>query len=246
MSPANPGFEDETIAAALRSIRARMDAAALRAGRTPAEVALVAVSKTKSFALIEEALAAGQLDFGENRLEELWQKVELARERRLDQIRWHMIGTIQSRKTSEAVGPFALVHSVDREKIAQRLSGEAVAQGSVLPILFEVNLSGEESKHGFTAASLQEAMPALLALPGLRFAGLMTMAPLVDAPEETRPIFRRLRVLLDDLRRDFPTVTYPHATWQHLSMGMTNDFEIAIEEGATLVRIGTAIFGKRE
>lgn len=241
-----PGLDEESIATALRSIRERMDAAAVRAGRDPADIVLIAVSKTKPFAAIEEALAAGQHDFGENRLEELWSKVEQAQRQGVMNLRWHMIGTIQSRKTSQAVGPFALVHSVDRAKIARRLSQEAESQDVNLPILLEVNVSGEESKHGFTPAALKDALPGLLALPGLRFDGLMTMAPLVDDPEETRPIFRNLRILLEELRGLFPTASYPQATWQHLSMGMTNDFEVAIEEGATLVRIGTAIFGKRD
>ncbi|MEZ4833443.1 MAG: YggS family pyridoxal phosphate-dependent enzyme [Caldilineaceae bacterium] len=204
------------------------------------------MSKTKPFADIVEALGAGQLDFGENRIEELWEKVDEAGARGISTIRWHMIGSIQSRKAKDCVGPFALIHSVDRDKIAQRLSRAAVDADRTMTILFEVNVSGEESKHGFTPEGLVAALPALLQLPNLRFDGLMTMAPFVDDPEETRPVFRRLRQLLEKLRQEFPTERYPHATWTHLSMGMSNDFEVAIEEGATLVRIGTAIFGKRD
>lgn len=244
--PTDPNANIETLGDALHAVRARMDAAAARAGRDPGEITLVAVSKTKSIDLIAEAATAGQVDFGENRLEELWEKVNLARQRGLDGIRWHMIGTIQSRKTSDCIGPFALIHSVDRLKIAQRLNREASAAGQVLPILLELNVSGEESKHGFTPVQLLATMPQLVTFTSLRYEGLMTMAPLVDDPETVRPVFRKLRQLLEQLRRDYPPAQYESVTWRHLSMGMTNDFEIAIEEGATLIRIGTAIFGKRE
>ncbi len=235
-----------TIAENLRRVRARMAQAALRAQRSPDEITLVAVSKTKPLALIAETAAAGQIDFGENRLEELWEKVEAATEAGLDTVRWHAIGTIQSRKTKLAMGPFALIHAVDRLKIAQRLSRQADETGRELDVLLEVNVSGEESKHGFSPTSLLAALPALLALPALRYCGLMTMAPFVADAEEARPYFRALHCLLDELRRTYPSAQYPQATWQHLSMGMTNDFEVAIEEGATIVRVGTAIFGHRE
>lgn len=218
-----------------------MVAAAQRAGRDPAAITLVAVSKTKPFAAIEAAYAAGQRDFGENRLEELWEKVQLAQTAGLTDIRWHMIGTIQSRKTEQTVGPFALIHSVDRLKIAERISRDAMAANCVLSILMEVNVSGEDSKHGFTAEELAQAAPVLLGLPGVRIQGLMTMAPLVQNPEETRLVFRALRALRDEL-----AAAYPGGAWTQLSMGMTNDFEIAIEEGATIVRIGSAIFGERD
>ncbi|MBX2998918.1 MAG: YggS family pyridoxal phosphate-dependent enzyme [Caldilineaceae bacterium] len=244
--PTDPNTNTETLSDALQSVRARIDAAATRAGRDPAEITLVAVSKTKSIDLIAEAATAGQVDFGENRLEELWEKVELARQRGLDGIRWHMIGTIQSRKTADCIGPFTLIHSVDRLKIAQRLNREANAAAQILPILLEINVSGEESKHGFTPVQLLAAMPQLLTFTSLRYEGLMTMAPLVDDPETVRPVFRNLRQLLEQLRSDYPPAQYEQVRWRHLSMGMTSDFEVAIEEGATLVRIGTAIFGKRE
>ncbi|MFN8464966.1 MAG: YggS family pyridoxal phosphate-dependent enzyme [Caldilineaceae bacterium] len=227
------------IAANLESVRRRMAAAAIRAGRDPRDVLLVAVSKTQPMPMIEAAVAAGQRDFGENRLEELWPKVEAARDAHLE-VTWHFIGTIQSRKTEATVGPWALIHSVDRAKIAQRLSRDAAKAGQVLRVLLEVNVSGEESKHGFVPAELLAAAPELAALPGIRVAGLMTMAPLVDDPEAARPVFRALRELRDNLM-----VRCPQAEWRHLSMGMTNDFEVAIEEGATIVRVGSAIFGTR-
>jgi pyridoxal phosphate enzyme (YggS family) len=228
------------IAANLAEVRRRMVAAATRSGRAPADVRLVAVSKTYPLTDIAAALAAGQHDFGENRLEELWPKVAAAKAEGLDDIRWHMIGTIQSRKTGDAVGPLTLIHAVDRVKIAQRLSRDAQAAGCVLDVLLEVNVSGEASKHGFTPTEVTTVAADLLALPGIRMCGLMTMAPFELAAEATRPVFRALRALRDGL-----AVRFPAADWRELSMGMTNDFEIAIEEGATIVRIGSAIFGSR-
>jgi len=217
-----------------------MAAAALRASRDPADVQLIAVSKTYPLEDIAAALAAGQRDFGENRLEELWPKVNAAHVQGMDAIRWHMIGTIQSRKSSAAVGPVVLIHSVDRTKIAERLSRDASAADCVLNVLLEVNVSGEQSKHGFTPDELRSRAGDLLALAGIRIQGLMTMAPYDNEPERTRPIFRGLRHLSNDLAARFP-----QGEWRTLSMGMTNDFEVAIEEGATLVRIGSAIFGAR-
>ena len=223
-----------------------MAAAARRAQRSPDEITLVAVSKTVPLALIAEAAHAGQIDFGENRLEELVEKVDAAAAAGLGTIRWHAIGTIQSRKTKLALGPLALIHAVDRLRIAQRLSRQAAEAGKTLDVLLEVNVSGEESKHGFSPASLQSALPELLELPALRYCGLMTMAPFVADSEEARPFFRELRCLLEDVRRAYPAARHPQATWSHLSMGMTADFEVAIEEGATIIRVGTAIFGHRE
>jgi pyridoxal phosphate enzyme (YggS family) len=234
-----------TLAERLALVQEQIRAAAHRAQRDSAEITLVAVSKTHPFERIEEALAAGQVDFGENRLEELWEKVQLAQARGAESIRWHAIGTIQSRKSKDAVGPFALIHAVDRLKIARRLDRDAGEAGQRLAVLLEVNTSGEESKHGFSPDDLKASMPELLKLSHLDYRGLMTMAPFVEDPEETRPCFRALRELLDWLRQAYPAEKYPNVEWQHLSMGMSNDFEVAIEEGATLVRVGTAIFGER-
>lgn len=228
------------IAENLAGVRARIAVAAARAGRDPAEVRLVAVSKTQPPAAIEAAYAAGQRDFGENRLEELWPKVDMAAQAGLAEIRWHLIGTIQSRKTPQAVGPFVLIHSIDRMKIAARLSRDAEAAGRVMRVLLEVNISGEASKHGFAPAALMAEAAALAALRGIQVQGLMTMAPLEVAAETARPVFRGLRQLRDAL-----AAAYPALEWRQLSMGMTNDFEVAVEEGATLVRVGSAIFGQR-
>jgi pyridoxal phosphate enzyme (YggS family) len=232
--------ETAKIAANLAAVRARMAAAATRVGRDPDEVVLVAVSKTHPLAAIESAYTAGQRDFGENRLPELWEKVDLARARGLDAIRWHFIGTIQSRKTKQAIGAIQLIHSVDRTKIANRLSRDANEAGCVMEVLLEANVSGEASKHGFTPAQLADELPTLLALSGIRIRGLMTMAPYVADDTLLRTIFRDLCGLRNELNEQVP-----EAPLQELSMGMTNDFEVAIEEGATMVRIGSAIFGER-
>ena len=229
-----------SVSDSLSEVRDRIASYALRAGRPADDVALCAVSKTQPFDAIVEAYEAGQRDFGENRLEELWQKVELAHARGLDDIRWHMIGSIQSRKTPQTVGPFVLVHSVDRQKIASRISRDAMADGRVMDILLEVNVSGEESKHGFSPNALSADAASMLELPGIRIHGLMTMAPIASDPEDVRPLFRKLRELRDDLAK-----SYPEAQWRHLSMGMTQDYEVAVEEGATIVRVGSAIFGAR-
>jgi pyridoxal phosphate enzyme (YggS family) len=229
------------IAANLLLVRQRIDAAAQRAGRMGSQVTLVAVSKTHPFEAIAAAYAVGQRDFGENRVEELWPKVEEAQRQGFDEIRWHLIGTIQSRKSADAIGPFVLIHSVDRLKLAHRLNRDAAAAGRVMDVLLEINVSGEESKHGFTPDEVLAAVPELLTYTAIRVRGLMTMAPFVEDAEETRSVFRRLRQL-----RDRATGEYAGVVWPELSMGMTNDFEVAVEEGATLVRVGSAIFGARQ
>ncbi len=228
------------IAANLADVRGRIAAAAERAGRPPDAVTLVAVSKTHPLSAIAAARAAGQRDFGENRLEELWEKVREAEAAGPHDLRWHLIGPIQSRKTRAAVGPFALVHAVDRMKIARRLSRDAQAAGCVVSVLAEVNVSGEASKHGFAPAELLAEAAELATLPGLRVCGLMTMAPFTEDEALIRPVFRGLRELRDRLAEQAP-----QAQWRELSMGMSNDYEIAVEEGATLVRVGSAIFGTR-
>ncbi len=229
------------IAANLALVQQRIDAAALRVGRDAIQVTLVAVSKTQPFAAIAAAYVAGQRDFAENRVEELWPKVEEAKRQGFDDIRWHLIGTIQSRKSADAVGPFALIHSVDRLKLVNRLNRDAAAAGLVMNVLLEVNVSGEESKHGFAPDEVVAAVPELLAYSSIRVRGLMTMAPLVAEAEETRPVFRQLREL-----RDRVSLEHVGVVWPELSMGMTNDYQVAVEEGATLVRVGSAIFGARQ
>lgn len=235
----------------LRQVQERIAEAALRAGRDPAEVTLVAVTKTFPPEVILEAYAAGLRHFGENRPEEGAEKIPIVNAAVPGpRPTWHMVGHIQSRKADLVVDRYDVVHSVDRLKIAQRLSRFAVEVGREIPVLLECNVSGEATKFGFAVnrweedAAQREAFfaegAAILALPGLRVEGLMTIAPLTDDPERVRPVFARLRALRDALRERFPRLP-----WSELSMGMTDDFEVAVEEGATMVRIGRAIFGPR-
>ncbi len=231
-------------------VQERIVGAALRAGRDPAAVTLVAVTKTFPPGAVVAAHEAGLRHFGENRVEEAVEKIPAVRERLAADITWHMIGHIQSRKTGDVVPLFSWVHSVDRYKIARRLSEAGAAVGRTLDVLLEVNLSGEETKYGFDLqgwehdAARLEAFSAevarIAALPALRLRGLMTMAPYTEQPETVRPVFAGLRALRDALSERLPGVELAH-----LSMGMSGDFEVAVEEGATLVRIGTAIFGPR-
>jgi pyridoxal phosphate enzyme (YggS family) len=222
----------------------RIAAAERRAGR-PGQVALVAVSKTHPAEMVAEAYCAGLRVFGENRVEEAKPKAEAVRALLAAKfspevsIEWHMVGHLQSRKAADVFPWASLVHSVDTVKLAGRLS-RAIPEGQTLPALLEVNVSGEESKAGFRPEELPSAIGAMAGLPSLRLEGLMTMAPIVEDPEQARPVFRALRHLREQLARQ-----YPGLPWTHLSMGMTDDFEVAIEEGATLVRIGRAIFGER-
>lgn len=234
---------------ALTQIRARIAEAAVRAGRAADAVTLLAVSKTHPPELIEQAWAAGQYAFGENRAEEAWAKFAdpataagfAYRAAPATPPELHLIGPIQSRKAALAVAcrP-ALIHSVDRLKIAARLDQAAAEADVTLAVLLEVNVGGEASKAGFAPAELVAAAAAILALPRLRVHGLMTIPPYTDDPNAARPYFARLRHLRDQL-----AAAYPQAEWQQLSMGMSHDFEAAITEGATIVRVGTAIFGER-
>ncbi|MGC9394662.1 MAG: YggS family pyridoxal phosphate-dependent enzyme [Anaerolineae bacterium] len=240
-----------TIATNLENIRSRIAEAALRVGRKPSDVRLVAVTKTFPVDAILAAWDSGQRDFGENRPEEGSQKIPEVASRLSPEGEkpiWHMIGHIQRRKAQLVVEHFDAIHSIDRLAVAKKLSALAVQAGRELPVLLECNVSGEASKYGYQAAGwerdtairerLYEEMSAILALPGLRLDGLMTMAPLVDDAEAVRPVFASLRALRDVFRERFPSLPLPH-----LSMGMTDDFEVAVEEGATLVRVGRAIFG---
>jgi pyridoxal phosphate enzyme (YggS family) len=227
----------------LRSVQERIAGAAMRAGLDPASVTLVAVTKTQPPEVIRAAYDLGLRHLGENRVEEAEAKVsELPPD-----ITWHMIGHVQSRKAERVASLFHVVHSVDSVKLARRLDRMSTDRTTPLPVLLEINVSGEASKYGFLAerwtedaaqrADLLAAVAEISALTHLELRGLMTMAPIVGDPEQARPFFARLRQLRDELAAAFPRVD-----WQHLSMGMTDDFEVAVEEGATLVRIGRAIF----
>jgi pyridoxal phosphate enzyme (YggS family) len=226
-----------SIAENLTEVRNRIVAAAQRAGRDPADVRLVAVSKAIPVARLKEAMAAGQSLFGENYLQEAQPKIAALGEA----AHWHFIGHLQSKKARGVVGVFGLIHSVDRLKLAQALEQAAAGLGCVQDILLQVNLAGEASKSGTAPGEAAALLEAIGKLPHLRVRGLMTMPPWFAEPERVRPYFRALRELRDRLEDLHPG----KSGLPDLSMGMTGDFEVAVEEGATLVRVGTAIFAER-
>jgi len=230
-----------SIATNLEHIRNEMTAACARGGRSEADVALMVVSKMHPAAAIEEAYAAGQRLFGENKVQEWDSKIAALPETILHTARFHLIGHLQSNKSARAAAIFAAVDTVDSLKIAQRLNTAAVALGRKLPILIEVKLSSEDSKHGIAPGAVSEILHAASELTALELRGLMTVPPFFDDPEDARPYFRQLREL-----RDSMNAVHPHTRLAELSMGMSHDFAVAIEEGSTCVRIGTAIFGKRD
>jgi PLP dependent protein len=228
----------------LKRVEERIEQACAQAGRHRDEVTLVAVTKTRSLEEVLAAYACGLCHLGENRVEELeTRRPEVAQAVASDPPSWHMIGHIQSRKAARAAAVSDVVHSVDSFRLAQRLEHAAAALGRVLPILIEVNVSGEAAKYGFDAATpaaegeLMQTLGQMEELAHLSVQGLMTMAPIVPEPELARPVFARLRQLRERLRQELP-----YSSWAQLSMGMTDDFTVAIQEGATLVRIGRAIF----
>lgn len=226
------------IALRLERVRAAVAEAEAAAGRIGA-VTIVAVSKTFPPAAIRAAYAAGQRAFGENRVQEGVAKIaELAVE--MPDASWHLIGTLQSNKARPAVQAFSLIESVDRLPLAQRVDRAAEMTGKIMPILLEINVAGEASKAGFPLEGFWEALPQLLSLRHLELAGLMTVAPNINEPETVRPVFGRLRDLRDEANE-----RYQLTGFTQLSMGMSNDFRVAIAEGATIVRLGRAIFGER-
>ncbi|HSL21527.1 MAG TPA: YggS family pyridoxal phosphate-dependent enzyme [Vicinamibacterales bacterium] len=229
---------ETSIAANLTAVRGRLDAAARAAGRDPASVRLIAVSKTFSLDYVRAAAAAGQQDFGENRVQEALQKVEASTELK---IRWHLIGHLQTNKARKAVGPFACIHSVDSLELLRRLEDAAAAQGAHPDILVQVDLAGEATKFGAPPEEVRQIVREAARCRALRLVGLMLMPPFLDDPEQVRPYFARLRGFRDELARGDAGAASLH----ELSMGMSHDFEVAVQEGATMVRIGTAIFGRR-
>ena len=225
----------DAIAANVAAVHARIVAAAARAGRDPSAGTLVAVSKTVPLERLRGVERLGLADLGENRVQEATAKVEALG----GAVTWHLIGHLQSNKAKAAVRLFDLIHSVDSLELAEALDRHAASLGTRQRVLFQVNVSGEESKGGFAPAALEAAAERLAALPHLQPEGLMSIAPLGAAEPELRSIFRALRARCDALAPLFGE------QWRHLSMGMTDDFELAVEEGATLVRVGRAIFGER-
>ena len=221
----------------LDSIEARIRKACERSGRDRNSVHLIAVTKTKPPEMLREAYDAGQRDFGENKVQEICRKKpELP-----DDLRWHMIGHLQRNKVRQLIGQTVLIHSVDSYRLAETISAEAVKAQIVMPVLIEVNAAKEDSKYGVMPDNTEELVRAVSGLPGIHVEGLMTIAPYTDDPETNRPYF----VLLRQLAVDIDNKCIDNVSMGKLSMGMTGDFEVAIEEGATHIRVGTGIFGER-
>lgn len=232
----------DSITVNLAHVRERIAAACAHSGRSATDVTLVAVTKTVAADVVRSAWQAGVRAVGENRVQEAREKAPLLSD--LD-VQWHMIGHLQGNKAGQALELFQMIHSVDSVALAERLSRLLSGQGRVMPVLLEVNIAGEAAKSGFRLmtggeAAFYAAVETILHLPGLDVQGLMTVGPALPDPDDVRPHFARLRLLRDALRARFP-----QQTWPHLSMGMTDDFEAAICEGATIVRLGRAIFGPR-
>ena len=226
------------IADRLTEVRARITAAARSAGRDPSSVRLIAVSKTVHMDQLREAYAAGQRDFGENRVQEALQKIQTSPEL---QARWHLLGHLQSNKARKAGAAFATIQSVDSLELLQKLDQSASEAGVALELLIQVDLAGEATKSGVTPRDVPRLFDAAGQLRAARVVGLMTLPPAPEIPEDARPWFRQMR----NLRDKWLASGVPDSMLRELSMGMSGDFEVAVEEGATMVRVGTAIFGSR-
>ena len=221
----------------LNDVRQKIVQACERAGRNPSEVKLIAVSKTKPVSMIEEAIACGQTVFGENKVQELCDKIPQLPAN----LEWHLIGHLQRNKVKYIVDKVALIHSVDTVRLAKQISQEAIKAGVTVQILLEVNVAREESKFGFMEEEVEEVVREIAAFPNIQIVGLMTIAPFVADPEENRIYFKKLHQLCVDINKK----NIDNIRMSELSMGMTGDYEVAIEEGATMVRVGTGIFGTR-
>jgi len=230
--------EPDGFAARLADVRGRIAAAARRAGRDPARVTLLPVSKTFPVAALREAVAAGVTCFGESRIQEALPKIAALG----PGIAWHLVGHLQRNKAARAVGAFALIHSLDSPRLAERLEAVAAAQGVVQDVLIEVNIAADPDKHGVAPDEAGALARASGALPHLAVRGLMGMAPYDPDPQAARPHFAALKALAGRIAQK----GYGGVTMETLSMGMSGDFEVAVEEGATLVRVGSALFGGRE
>jgi hypothetical protein len=218
-------------------VEERIADACKKAGRDRSEVTLIAVSKTKPVPMLQEVYDLGAREFGENKVQELCDKIEVLPE----DIRWHMIGHLQTNKVKYIVGRTALIHSVDSLHLAQEIEKQAAKRDVTVSILIEVNIAQEESKFGIRGDETLALVRQIAALPHIRIEGLMTIAPYVEDPEQNRPYFRRIRQLSVDIARE----NIDNVHMNVLSMGMTGDYTVAIEEGATMVRVGTGIFGER-
>lgn len=220
----------------LLRVREQMKDACIRSARGE-EVTLIAVSKTKPLELLKEAYDAGVRDFGENRVQEILEKAP----RLPSDIRWHMIGHLQKNKVRQIIDKVTLIHSVDSVELAAQIEKEAAKRAFTMDILLEVNVAGEASKYGFTAEEVPEAVRQISNFPHIRMKGLMTIAPFVENPELNRDVFKKLYQLCVDINRK----SIDNMSMRVLSMGMTGDYQVALEEGATMIRVGTGIFGTR-
>ncbi len=227
------------IADRLTEIRSRIATAARSVGRDPSSVQLIAVSKTFPADLVREAYAAGQRDFGENRVQEALQKIEHATE---PEIRWHLLGHLQTNKARKAGAAFATIQSIDSIELLQKLDLAAVEAGTTPELLIQVEVAHQATKFGAPPLDVPRLFEAAARLEAARVVGLMTLPPAPQTPEDARPWFKRLR----DLRDEWLASGVPAPMLRELSMGMSGDFEVAIQEGATMVRVGTAIFGRRD
>lgn len=221
----------------LQEVQQKIEAACKRSGRDPKEVTLIAVSKTKPAEMVSEAYEAGMRDFGENKVQEILAKSQVLP----GDIRWHMIGHLQTNKIRALLGKTALIHSVDSVRLAQKLEEEAAKQEILVDILLEINVAREESKFGFFLEEAENAVMEIKDFPHLRICGFMTSAPFVEDAEKNRDVFKKLNNFYVDMK----SKNIDNTNMRILSMGMTNDYEVAVEEGATMVRIGTAVFGAR-
>lgn len=222
----------------LAEVRSNIAKACEKVGREPSEVTLLAVSKTKPVEMIREAMAAGQRAFGENYVQEIEEKYAVLG----DSADWHMIGHLQRNKVKYIIGKVSLIHSVDSLRLAEQIQKEAEKHSITVRVLLEVNVANEESKWGFTPDETVEAVKAVAAMPNVHVCGLMTSAPITEDAESNRVYFRQLRKLFDDIK----AMNIENVDMQVLSMGMTGDYTVAVEEGSTLVRVGTGIFGARD
>ncbi len=229
--------EINTIQAAVSEVSAKIEAACKRAGRDPKEVTLIAVSKTMPVEAIREAMACGMVDFGENRPQELRDKqAEI-----IEPLRWHMIGALQTNKLKYVIGKTSLIHSVDSVHLAEAIEEMSAKKELVTEVLLEINIAGEASKHGIAPDELESLVRELARFSHIKVRGLMTVAPYTEVAEENRVYFRKMKQLMVDIN----SKNIDNVYMDTLSMGMTGDYEIAVEEGATLVRVGTGIFGHR-
>ena len=226
-----------TIRDHLNEVRENIQKACEKAGRSPQEVTLIAVSKTKPLFMLEEAYEAGARDFGENKVQEILEK----HPKMPEDARFHMIGHLQRNKVKQVRPHAVLIHSVDSYRLAEQISQEAGKLGITAKILLEVNVAKEESKFGMMPEDVEEMAGQIAALPHLQIEGLMTIAPFVDDPEKNRPVFRKLYQLSVDIKKK----NIDNVNMGVLSMGMTGDYQVAVEEGSTMIRVGTGIFGAR-